>query len=131
MAAFLYESSVDSVRCDAYNDDPTRVRRVAAKMASQESLTGLAAICAALGNPIRAAIYAAIRIEPLCVCELGALLGHSSPALMHHLRHLDRAGLISVRKEGKFAIYEPLCGTAESIFKAFDKENCQTIGAKA
>ena len=131
MAAFLYEISVDSVRCDAYNDDPTRVRRVASKMANQDSLTGLAAICAALGNPIRAAIYAAIRIEPLCVCELGALLGHSSPALMHHLRHLDRAGLISVRKEGKFAIYEPLCGTAESIFKAFDKENCQTIGAKA
>ena len=130
MAAFLYESSVDSILCDAYNDDPTRVRRVAAKMASQESLTGLSEICAALGNPIRSAIYAAIRIEPLCVCELSALLGQSSPALMHHLRHLDRAGLIAVRKEGKFAIYEPLCSTADGIFEAFDKENCQTIGTK-
>jgi DNA-binding transcriptional ArsR family regulator len=130
MATFLYESQVDSVLCEAYNDDPKRVARVARAMPSQKGLTALAEVCSALAHPIRAAVYAAISKEPLCVCELSALLGASSPALMHHLRHMDRAGLITVRKEGKFAVYEPTSAMADAIIRAFKREQPELSGAK-
>lgn len=45
-----------------------------------DRLSQAAGVLAALGYPVRAAILEAISIEPLCVCELGALLGMSSPA---------------------------------------------------
>lgn len=102
------QTSVERLRCDTYNDDPLRVARVAMKMPDSEQLQVEAARMAALGHPVRAAIYAAIGIEPLCVCELSALLDMSPPALMHHLRILGRAGLIEARKEGKFAVYYQL-----------------------
>lgn len=109
------ETSVDRIRCDAYNDDPTRVGRVAERLPSAERLAKTAGLYQALGHPVRASILAAIQIEPLCVCELGALLGMSSPALMHHLRILAAAGAIETRKEGKFAIYYPSSEIASMV----------------
>lgn len=99
-------------------------------MPSQKGLTALAEVCSALAHPVRAAVYAAISKEPLCVCELGSLVGMSSPALMHHLRLMDRAGLIAVRKEGKFAVYEPASAMADSILRAFKRETNELTGAK-
>lgn len=130
MTRFPYDSQVDSVRCDAYNDDPTRVAKVAKAMPSVADLNALAEVCSALAHPVRAAVYAAISKEQLCVCELASLLGMSSPALMHHLRTLDRAGLIGVRKEGKFAVYEPASAVADAIVRAFKRENKELAGAK-
>lgn len=100
-------SGVESLRCDAYNDDPLRVARVAMRMPEGERVEAAAERLSAIGHPVRATILSAIAIEPLCVCELSALLGMSSPALMHHLRILGRAGVIEARKEGKFAVYSP------------------------
>lgn len=111
-------TSVDTLRCDAYNDDPLRVARVAARMESREALARAGRTLSALGHPVRATIYHAISIEPLCVCELGALLGMSSPALMHHLKILGRAGLIEARKEGKFAVYHPVSTAASATLDA-------------
>lgn len=101
-------SGVETLRCDAYNDDPLRVARVAMRMPEREQVVAAAERLAALGHPVRATILAAIAIEPLCVCELGALLGMSSPALMHHLRILGRVGVIEARRQGKFAVYRPV-----------------------
>lgn len=95
-------NTVETIRCEAYNDDPLRVARVYSKM---RSLVGVGELLAALGHSVRLAILEAISIEPLCVCELSALLDMSSPAVMHHLKLLGRAGLVEARKEGKFAVY--------------------------
>lgn len=100
-------SSVETIRCEAYKDDPLRVARVAMKLPDKEQIEVAAERLSALGHPVRATILAAIAIEPLCVCELSALLGMSSPALIHHLRILSGAGVIEAHKEGKFAVYRP------------------------
>lgn len=98
-------STVEQLRCEAYNDDPLRVARVSVKMRSREELADVSDLFEALGHPIRVAILEAISYEPLCVCELSTLLGMSSPALMHHLKIMGRAGIIAAKKEGKFAVY--------------------------
>ena len=110
-------SEVDAIRCDAYNNDPTRVARVASKMPGDAQLAAAARMHKALGHPLRAAIMVALQIEPLCVCELSALLRMSSPALMHHMRILSAAGAIQTRKEGKFANYYPSSETAGHALK--------------
>jgi DNA-binding transcriptional ArsR family regulator len=115
--ALASSTSVETLRCDAYNDDPLRVARVAMRMPEEGALALAAERLAALGHPVRATIVAAIGIEPLCVCELSALLNMSSPALMHHLKILGRAGLIEVRKEGKFAVYRPTDQVALSALR--------------
>jgi ArsR family transcriptional regulator, lead/cadmium/zinc/bismuth-responsive transcriptional repressor len=106
-----------STRCDAYKDDPTRVGRVAGLMPPQQELVAAAGLHQALGHPVRAAIVAALSIEPLCVCELSALLEMSSPALMHHLRILLAVGAIQMRKEGKFANYYPSSDRASAALR--------------
>ncbi|MCH8273565.1 MAG: winged helix-turn-helix transcriptional regulator [Armatimonadetes bacterium] len=111
-------SPVDEIRCDAYNDDPTRVRRVAARLPRGDRLADAGALLQALGHPARATILAAVEIEPLCVCELSVLLDMSAPALSHHLRILASAGVIEPRKEGKFAVYHPINSSASAALRA-------------
>lgn len=112
------QKPIDGIRCDAYNDDPTRVRRVAALMPGEDRLSSAAETLQAIGHPLRVNILAAIRIEPLCVCELSTLFAMSSPALAHHLRILASAGLVEPRKEGKFAVYHPISPAADAALDA-------------
>lgn len=129
MARFSPRTSVDTLRCDAYNDDPLRVARVAMRMPERGRIEAASERLAALGHPLRATIYSAVTVEPLCVCELSALLEMSSPALMHHLKILGRAGLIEARKEGKFAVYHPQDSRAASALEAALSQKSTPIGA--
>jgi ArsR family transcriptional regulator len=44
----------------------------------------------------------------LCVCELCELLDIDQPKISRHLAYLRRAGLVTVRKEGKWKYYAVL-----------------------
>jgi ArsR family transcriptional regulator len=43
--------------------------------------------------------------KELCVCDLCAVLGESQPKVSRHLAILRRAGLVDVRRDGKWKIY--------------------------
>jgi ArsR family transcriptional regulator, lead/cadmium/zinc/bismuth-responsive transcriptional repressor len=101
----LLERNIEELTCDAYNDDPTRVRRVARVMPSDETFENASLLLKAIADPVRARILFALTIEPLCVCELSVLLEMSMPAVSHHLKTLLLSGLLKVKKEGKFASY--------------------------
>jgi ArsR family transcriptional regulator, lead/cadmium/zinc/bismuth-responsive transcriptional repressor len=122
-------SKAKEVTCDAYNDDPKRVGRVFDKMPSDRAFGQMALALRAMADPARARILYALTIEPLCVCEFSRLLEMSMPAVSHHLRILTLSGLVTVRKEGKFACYhlhdERLTGTLRALVKGladFDKD---------
>lgn len=101
----LLERNVEELICEAYNDDPTRVRRVARVMPDDDAFDRATVMLKAMADPVRARILYALTQEPLCVCELATLLGMSLPAVSHHLKLLTVAGLLRVRKQGKFACY--------------------------
>jgi DNA-binding transcriptional ArsR family regulator len=62
---------------------------------------GLDATFHALGDPTRRAILAALARGPASVTALARPHGMSLPAVMKHLRVLERAGLLSQRKAGR------------------------------
>ena len=99
------ERNIETLTCDAYNDDPTRVRRVARIMPSDNTFDTAGVLLKAIADPVRARILFALTVEPLCVCELAALLEMSMPAISHHLKILALSGLLKVKKQGKFACY--------------------------
>jgi len=101
----ILERNIEELTCDAYNDDPTRVRRVARVMPSANAFERASVLLKAVADPVRARILYALTHEPLCVCELATLLEMSRPAVSHHLKILILTGLLRVRKEGKFACY--------------------------
>ncbi len=101
----LLERDLDQLTCDAYNDDPTRVRRVARLMPPDDAFDHATVMLKALADPVRARILYALTHEALCVCELATLLDMSLPAVSHHLKLLATAGMLRVRKQGKFACY--------------------------
>lgn len=101
----VLERNIEELTCDAYNDDPTRVRRVARVMPPDAAFDTAGILLKAIADPIRARILFALTVEPLCVCELATLLGMSMPAVSHHLKVLTLSGLLKVKKQGKFACY--------------------------
>ncbi len=55
--------------------------------------------------------------------QLGDQLGVSSPTLSFHLKELQRAGLIDMRREGRFLYYSPNLGHMNQVI-GFLTENC-------
>jgi len=56
-----------------------------------------------------------------CVCELETILDKSQPSISHHLRNLERVGLIRGWKKGKFTYYELMKEEFEKYIKLLKK----------
>ena len=67
----------------------------------------LAALAKALAEPVRVQIVDVLRRsdEPVCQCELIALLEMRQSLLSHHMRKLVDAGLVRVERRHKWAFY--------------------------
>jgi len=61
---------------------------------------------AALGDATRLRILKIIADEELCSCEVMAALELTQPTTSHHLGILERAGLLSSRRNGKWVFYK-------------------------
>lgn len=120
-------SSVDRIRCSTYNNDLVRVERVREQLSPNSTHERLASVLASLGHPVRVKIVQALCFEPLCVCELAALLAMSSPAIMHHLRTLGDAGVIEAERQGKFVVYSVLDARARNL--VLSETEPQLVGA--
>jgi ArsR family transcriptional regulator len=65
----------------------------------------LEAFFAALGDITRLHMLKVIADEELCSCEVMAALTLTQPTTSHHLGILERAGLLSSRRNGKWVFY--------------------------
>jgi ArsR family transcriptional regulator len=65
----------------------------------------LEAFFAALGDVTRLRMLKVIADEELCSCEVMAALTLTQPTTSHHLGILERAGLLSSRRNGKWVFY--------------------------
>ncbi len=70
---------------------------------SEVESEGLAAVLAALGDPVRLRLLSIVAAEgEICSCNLEAPLGKSQPTISHHTRLLADAGLIVGEKRGRW-----------------------------
>ena len=58
-----------------------------------------------LGDVTRLKILKVIGDEELCSCEVMAALDLTQPTTSHHLGILERAGVLTSRRDGKWAFY--------------------------
>lgn len=59
----------------------------------------------ALGNKIRFSIYKYLEQKELCTCVLSKLFDIKEATISHHLKILEKAGLIVGMKKGLYTVY--------------------------
>ena len=69
------------------------------------SFREMEAFFSSLGDVTRLRILKIIGDEELCSCEVMAALGLTQPTTSHHLGILERAGVLSSRRNGKWVFY--------------------------
>lgn len=77
----------------------------------------LSLIFSALGDPTRRAILAALALGPQPVGEIAKPFDMSEPAVIKHLAVLERAGLVTVDRQGQM---RPRSLNAQPLAQAFD-----------
>lgn len=71
-------------------------------------VAGLARLAHALSDGTRVAVLEILRHGERCVCDLQDDLGIAQSRLSFHLRVLREAGLVTDRREGRWAYYAPV-----------------------
>lgn len=85
--------------------DLSAVRAARSALPVGPVLAGLAQVFAALGDPTRLRIVAALTDRELCVRDLAATVGQSESAVSHQLGLLRARGLVRARRDGRRAYY--------------------------
>jgi ArsR family transcriptional regulator len=63
-------------------------------------MVNLAATFKALADPTRLRVLNLLLRSPLCVCEIGSVLGLPQPLLSRHLAYLRNRGIVESRRNG-------------------------------
>mgnify|MGYP001170755453 CR=1 FL=1 len=88
--------------CDARCVHPDAVASARAALADRaDRLEAARALFAALGDPTRLRLLAALQGGPLCTCDLAATLGVTESAVSHQLRGLRALRLVASERDGK------------------------------
>jgi len=75
----------------------------------------LEALFAALGDATRLKMLKLIADEELCSCEVMAALELTQPTTSHHLGILERAGLLTSKRNGKWVFYKIANSTVQNL----------------
>ncbi len=70
--------------------------------ATNHSLEQIADFAQALADPTRLRILLALKSQPLCACQIVALIGLANSTVSRHLQVLRQAGLITSEKRGRW-----------------------------
>jgi ArsR family transcriptional regulator len=74
-------------------------------MPDEDVLYDLSDFFKIFGDSTRISILFAIDGEPMCVCDIAALLGMTKSAVSHQLKIIRQSALITYRKSGKNVYY--------------------------
>lgn len=72
---------------------------------SDEKAFKLELFFAALADKTRLRLLNLMRGDEVCVCFFVEVIGPNQPKISRHLAYLRRAGIVSARREGKWAHY--------------------------
>lgn len=81
-----------------------------------------------LADETRLKVISLLWLEDLCMCEIVEALNSASSTISHHLRIMEKGGVIQSRKVGKFTIYRLKKEKLENIIP-FINQNIDGDGA--
>ena len=81
------------------------VDQVKAGLPRDTALGDMAELFKCLSDPTRLKIIHALLAAEMCVCDIGALLEMSTPAISHHLKVRRQLKLVTFRRSGKIVYY--------------------------
>ena len=99
----LNEEMIPICECEHVHTDSVEKRR--GLMPDISRLYELADFFKVLGDSTRISILFAIDGEPMCVCDIAALLGMTKSAVSHQLKILRQSSLVTYRRSGKNVYY--------------------------
>lgn len=79
---------------------------LASRASGEVDLKSRAKVFKALSEELRLKMVYLLLTREMCECEITVALGLTQPTASHHLSILERAGLITKRKSGKWAFYK-------------------------
>lgn len=98
----MAQSSSDPLDCTVRCVHPDAVDAARAALADRAGdLDSARALFAALGDPTRLRLLAALQAGPLCTCDLAATLDVSESAVSHQLRGLRALRLVASDRDGR------------------------------
>ena len=84
-----------------------RIAQLKSRIREEETpYRALEAFFSALGDATRLKMLKLIADEELCSCEVMAALELTQPTTSHHLGLLERAGLLTSKRKGKWVFYK-------------------------
>lgn len=102
----MTEKSVWNIKS---NGEMTKIRQLAEinfpKITQKSELENTSAFFMALADETRLKIIALLWQEDMCMCEIVSALEAASSTINHHLKIMNKGGMITSRREGKFTIY--------------------------
>ena len=102
----MSQTSTDPHACDVRCVHADAVEAARASLAVRaERLDDARALFAALGDPTRLRLLAALQAGPLCTCDLAATLGVTESAVSHQLRGLRALRLVASERDGKMVYH--------------------------
>ncbi len=105
------------LRCDDQLVHLAAVQQARRSLPATALLAGVTDIFAALSDPTRLRIVAALATHELCVCDLAASVGLSESAISHQLRTLRMLGLVRPRRAGRLVYYALDDAHVSSLFE--------------
>jgi ArsR family transcriptional regulator len=87
----------------------------------EQDAAELAAVFAALGDPIRLRLLSLVAsADEVCSCNLEGPLGRSQPTISHHTKILAAAGLIEGEKRGRWVWWRVVPERVAAVRAALD-----------
>ncbi|MFX1379556.1 MAG: ArsR/SmtB family transcription factor [Promethearchaeota archaeon] len=108
--------------CSDSNKYFENLQQIGKELKFDQNLNSLFAFFNALGNKERLTILTALNNKERCVCELEAILDKSQPSISHHLRELEKVGLIRGWKKGKYTYYTLIKEEFKNLIASLNQE---------
>jgi len=110
-------SDKNSDMCAAVIIHEDVVSRVRKSMPDGQFFYELSNLYKMFADGTRLKILWALSREPVCVCDLAALLGMTTSSVSHQLKSLRLANLVKYEKQGKLVYYSLVDCHAREIFE--------------
>jgi DNA-binding transcriptional ArsR family regulator len=119
---------VQSGRCEAVNSRKyqAELAGLVAKTSGAVDLKAEAEVFKALSEELRLKMVYLLLTKEMCECEIIVALDLTQPTASHHLSILERAGIITATKRGKWVFYKG----AEANVRRFLAGSARTSGGQ-